>query len=71
MQGQWAFRPLGGGMVEVTMSGRAHPGGSIPEWAVSLVIQETPWQTLKALRRVVARHSYQYAPLPQIKEPAA
>jgi hypothetical protein len=69
MQGHWEFRPLGKGQVEVIMSGRAHPGGAIPEWAVSLVIQETPYQTLKALRKMVSRSSYQDSPLPQIQEP--
>lgn len=68
MQGTWVFRPQGNGMVEVTMLGRANPGGNIPDWTVSLVIHETPYRTLQGLRRVVGEPEYQKFTLPQIRE---
>ncbi len=68
MQGTWIFRPLDQGRVEVTMLGRADPGGRIPASAVNLLIHETPYRTLQGLRRVVAAPQYQKSVLPQIRE---
>lgn len=68
MRGNWEFRPLGNGMVEVTMSGIADPGGSIPDFLVNLVIEETPYQTLLGLRRVVGLPRYQQARVEGIRE---
>lgn len=67
--GQWQFRPLSGGLVEVTMTGRADPGGIIPASAVNLIIHETPYYTLKGLRKVIGDARYQKAQLEQIREP--
>lgn len=67
--GQWLFRPLPGGLVEVTMIGRADPGGIIPASAVNLIIHETPYYTLKGLRKVIGDPRYQKAQLEQIREP--
>ncbi|HEX6591102.1 MAG TPA: START domain-containing protein [Moraxellaceae bacterium] len=67
--GQWQFRPLSGGLVEVTMTGRADPGGIIPASAVNLIIHETPYYTLKGLRKVIGDPRYQKAQLQQIREP--
>jgi hypothetical protein len=67
--GDWIFRPLGGGMVEVTMQGRADPGGLIPAAVVNLIIYETPYLTLRGLRDVIGDARYQEHLLPQIREP--
>ncbi len=69
MEGLWEFKPLGKGLVEVTMVGRADPGGAIPSGVVNLVIQETPYMTLRNLRKAIADPQYQRLRLPQIKEP--
>lgn len=69
MNGNWVFRPVGQGMVEVTMSGRADPGGRIPSGVINLIIHETPWRTLQGLRELIANPRYQKAVLPQIREP--
>lgn len=68
MRGNWEFRPIGNGMVEVTMTGIADPGGSIPDFLVNLVIQETPYQTLQGLRRIVGQPRYQQARVEGIRE---
>lgn len=69
VEGSWVFRPLGNDLVEVTMQGRADPGGSIPASVVNLIIHETPYRTLLGLRRVIGERRYQESQLPQIKEP--
>lgn len=68
MEGLWLLRPLPGGQVEVTMSGRADPGGAIPASVVNLIIHETPYQTLRRLREVVQAPRYQQARVPGIRE---
>lgn len=69
MRGHWEFRPLGNGLVEVTMSGLANPGGAIPDFLVNLVIQETPYQTLLGLRRIIGQARYQQSAIDGISEP--
>ncbi len=68
MVGDWIFRPLGAGKVEVTMIGRANPSGNIPFGVVNLIIHETPYRTLQGLRQVIGADRYQRARLKQIKE---
>lgn len=69
MIGQWEFRPIGQGRVQVTMSGRADPGGSIPGFLVNLVIQETPYRTLLGLRQQIQQRRYQQMHIAGIREP--
>ncbi len=59
VQGYWSFKPLANGMVEVTMSGHADPGGRIPASAVNFLIQEHPYNSLKGLRKVISDPMYQ------------
>ena len=68
MVGDWIFRPLGGGKVEVTMIGRADPSGNIPSSAVNLIIHETPYRTLLGLHDEIGSERYQRARLKQIQE---
>lgn len=67
--GLWIFRPLGNGRIEVTLQGLADPGGIIPSGIVNLIIHETPYQTLRGLRRVIGMPRYQTAVMPQLREP--
>lgn len=69
VEGSWVFRPLGGGQVEVTMTGHADPGGYIPASAVNLLIQEYPYNTLKGLRKTIGDPAYQRTRFPFIHEP--
>lgn len=69
MRGHWEFRPLGNGLVEVTMNGIADPGGAIPDFLVNLVIKETPYQTLLGLRRLIGQPRYQQSRIEAIREP--
>ncbi|HET8731288.1 MAG TPA: START domain-containing protein [Moraxellaceae bacterium] len=69
MEGTWIFRPLGSGMVEVTMIGHADPGGHIPPGIVNMLIDMTPRKTLEGMRRLLPDPRYQKTTLPQIREP--
>lgn len=69
--GNWVFRPLGGGLVRVTMQGRADPGGTLPHAIVNLLIHETPYQTMRGLHRVIGQPRYQQSRQPTIREPDA
>lgn len=68
MNGRWEFRPLGKGEVEVTMYGRADPGGRLPHFLVNLFTSEVPYQTLAGLRRRIGH--YQQARLEGLQEAA-
>lgn len=69
IDGNWTFRPLNNGFVEVTMQGRADPGGSIPASVVNLMIHETPYRTLQGLRGIISERRYQNVRSLKIIEP--
>lgn len=69
MEGTWTFQPLGQGQVRVVMTMRADPGGNIPAAVINLIVHETPYRTLRELRKVIVEPRYQNARLPQIHEP--
>jgi hypothetical protein len=70
VEGSWIFRPVGNGLVEITMTGHADPGGNIPTSAVNLLIQEYPYNTLKGLRKLIGDDRYQKSHFATIREPA-
>jgi hypothetical protein len=59
MRSDWTFAPAGDGMVRVIMEGHADPAGSVPAWAVNMLIQESPFKTLSNLRTIIAEQRYQ------------
>lgn len=69
LRGTWEFRPLPEGLVEVVMSGYADPGGHIPDFLVNQLIRETPYRTLRGLRRMIAAPKYQQSRFEGIREP--
>lgn len=69
VQGSWQFRPVSHGMVEITMTGHADPGGNVPNSLVNLLIQEHPYHSLKALKAVVAEPRFQAMRVASIREP--
>ncbi|MGH8493960.1 MAG: START domain-containing protein [Moraxellaceae bacterium] len=54
IRSDWTFTPLGRGQVKVIMGGHVDPGGNLPEWAVNMLIQESPLRTLTNLKRMIA-----------------
>ncbi|RZU38107.1 polyketide cyclase/dehydrase/lipid transport protein [Fluviicoccus keumensis] len=69
VQGSWQFRPVGHGLVEITMTGHADPGGNLPASLVNMFIQEHPYNSLLALKNVIAEPNFQTARLASIREP--
>jgi hypothetical protein len=69
MQGKWELRPLGNGQVEVSMYGRADPGGAIPKFLINMFVQEMPYNTMLGLEKVIVQDRYQKVLMKQIKEP--
>ena len=69
VEGSWILKPLPAGMVEITMTGHADPGGYIPTGAVNLLVQEYPYNTLKGLRKIIGENLYQQSQLAFITEP--
>jgi hypothetical protein len=59
MRSDWTFVPLDGGRVRVIMEGHADPAGSMPKWAVNMLIQESPLRTLRNLRQIIGQQKYQ------------
>ncbi len=57
--GVWRFKPLGPGRTEVTCTGLADPGGSLPNWLVNMFIIDDPLQSLENLRTRVKLAQYQ------------
>ncbi len=68
MRSDWSFTPLGNGHVKVVMEGHADPAGSLPTWAVNLLIQESPFKTLRNMRAQVVNDRYQKARFEGIDE---
>lgn len=71
IRNDWTFIPLGNGKVKVIMGGHIDPGGNLPEWAVNMLIQESPFRTLANLRRIVAEPKRQAEKHDGVIEPDA
>ncbi|HQV21794.1 MAG TPA: hypothetical protein PLJ88_01725 [Agitococcus sp.] len=69
VEGGWSFRPLGNGEVEVTMTGHADLGGTVPAIIVNLLIQEHPYHSLLAMKKIIGEARFQTVRLSAIKEP--
>jgi hypothetical protein len=47
----WTIRPAGKEMTHVDLEGYADPGGSIPDWISNMVIVDTPYKVLSAVKK--------------------
>jgi hypothetical protein len=67
-----ALKPLGGGMVEVRLSGYGHMGGNLsfpPLRAfVSTAVWQAPLESLRGLHGMVQRPAYRQAQVPAVRE---
>jgi hypothetical protein len=65
VESSWRFVPQFDRIVEVTFQGYGDPGGnaSVPllRWLVGLVVWESPYKTLKNMRKIIGRNKYQSA----------
>jgi hypothetical protein len=69
----WAFKPLGGGQVEVRFSGYGNLGGNLAEGALRVFVDSAVWlaplATVRGLRDMIQKAEYRDAVLPHIREP--
>ncbi len=69
LRSDWTFRPLGHGWVEVSTEGHVNPEGHLPAWAVNIVLQEAPYNTMRNLHRIIRERKFQQAHVIGVKEP--
>lgn len=61
--GYYLLQPLPDGAVEVTWQHYTDPGGRLPTWIVNALLVDTPFKTLKNLKKIVHEQKYQRAKL--------
>jgi START domain len=61
--GYYFLKPKPDGTVEVTWQHFTDPGGRVPTWIVNSLLVDTPFQTLKNLKKIVHEQKYQKAKL--------
>lgn len=58
MKGFWEFRPEDDGWVTVIYQVHADPAGGIPAWLANSMVVDSPYYTLKNMRKMVAKEPY-------------
>jgi len=58
-KGYWNVKVLKNDMLDITFSMLVDPGGNIPAWMVNIMVDTTPFSTMKEIRRVMADKRYQ------------
>ncbi|TVV43589.1 START domain-containing protein [Thalassolituus sp. C2-1] len=71
MKGFWEFRPEGDGWVTVIYQVHADPAGGIPAWLANSMVVDSPYYTLKNMRKMVAKEPYVSSRLPHIRDIAS
>lgn len=59
--------PRAGNQMEFSMEGHVEPGGVVPALLANRVIMDTPWNTLKSVRKHAQSEKYQKAPASAVK----
>ncbi len=47
---RWVIRPVGKGIVHITLEGFVDPGGNVPDWLYNMVITETPLKIIRGVK---------------------
>ncbi len=68
---RWRFEPIPGGMVHVVSEAHLDPEGPIPAWLSNLLLIDAPLDTMKRMRKIIARGRYADASFAFIRESAA
>ncbi|MCD8521360.1 MAG: START domain-containing protein [Saccharospirillaceae bacterium] len=68
MQGFWEFQPQDNGWVRVIYQVHADPAGGIPAWLANSMVVETPYYTLKNMRKMITQEPYVSAYLSHIQD---
>ncbi len=64
----WTFKPLATGGIEVTNQAHINPGSNLPGWITNMLLVSTPFNTMKAFAKEVAKPKYRDASVDFIKE---
>jgi hypothetical protein len=67
MNGHWALIPQSQGKVLIRYQVHIDPGGIIPNWLSNSAVVDTPYNTLKDMRKMLQLEKYQSAELPFIQ----
>lgn len=65
---RWVLMPGADGWLYVEYFVHSDPGGNLPDWLVNLTLDVGPRETIKNIRRFLARPEYQAARLAYLKE---
>jgi len=72
VKSHWSFKPLPEGKVEVRFQGYGDAGGKmssdVMRWFIDLVLWESPFNTLRGMRKIIQNPKYQEQSFPFIKE---
>ena len=58
---EWHFTPQADGMVLVENYAHIDPNGKLPAWIINLLIEDSPYQTLSNMRKLVLEGAYSNA----------
>ncbi len=65
----WVFTPLDNGSVEVTMKAHVNPAGPTPAWLTNMLLVDSPFKTMKLMRKLLASGAYRGASVNFVVEP--
>ena len=65
----WKFTPLENGEIAVESFAHVDPGGATPAWLTNRLLTESPFVTLKAMRKLIADGAYKDASIGFITKP--
>jgi len=61
--GYWKIKVLSENKLETTFSMQVDPGGSVPAWIANMFVDDTPYYTLKNIKKIIENKrntSYNY-----------
>ena len=61
LEGFWQFTPKEEGQIEVLYQLLSDPGGAIPAWLINASMVSQPYDTLRAMKKIVMQDEYQMA----------
>lgn len=64
----WSFEPLKDGRIKVVNEAHIDPGSALPGWITNMLLVDTPYETLKAMRSEAAKPKYASAEISFVQE---
>lgn len=65
----WEFKPLGAGQVAVTSRAHVDPEGATPAWLTNRLLVGSPYDTMRAMRKIIRTGRYRGAKFEFLSEP--